>query len=92
MILSSAVRAYVCAEPLDMRKSIDGLAALVAPLLGGDAFSGQVFARRLDVPRLPLSEPPPPTNSERCSSTAFWTFRNDSPIRRVRNRSRRRFY
>jgi transposase len=43
MILSSAVRAYVCAEPIDMRKSIDGLAALVAPLLGGDAFSGQVF-------------------------------------------------
>jgi hypothetical protein len=30
MILSSAVRAYVCAEPIDMRKSIDGLAALVA--------------------------------------------------------------
>ena len=43
MILSSAVRAYVCAEPIDMRKSIDGLAALVAPLLGMDALSGQVF-------------------------------------------------
>ena len=26
-----------------MRKSIDGLAVLVAPLLGMDAFSGQVF-------------------------------------------------
>jgi transposase len=43
MILSSAVRAYVCAQPVDMRKSIDGLAALVRPLLGADAFSGQVF-------------------------------------------------
>ena len=31
MILSSAVKAYICAEPIDMRKSIDGLAALVAP-------------------------------------------------------------
>jgi len=26
-----------------MRKSIDGLAALVAPLMGGDPFSGHVF-------------------------------------------------
>lgn len=43
MILSSAVRAYVCAEPIDMRKSIDGLACLVEPLLGMNAFSGQVF-------------------------------------------------
>jgi transposase len=43
MILSSAVRAYVCAEPIDMRKSIDGLAALVEPLLGMNALSGQVF-------------------------------------------------
>jgi transposase len=43
MILSSALRAYVCAEPIDMRKSIDGLSMLVAPLLGMDALSGQVF-------------------------------------------------
>ena len=43
MILSSAVRAYVCAEPIDMRRSIDGLACLVEPLLGMDPFSGQVF-------------------------------------------------
>lgn len=43
MILSSAIRAYVCAEPIDMRKSIDGLAALVQPMLGCDPFSGQVF-------------------------------------------------
>jgi transposase len=43
MILSSAVQAFICAEPVDMRKSIDGLAALVGPLLGHNAFSGQVF-------------------------------------------------
>jgi len=43
MILSAGLRAFVCAEPIDMRKSIDGLAALVAPLLGRDVFSGGVF-------------------------------------------------
>jgi hypothetical protein len=29
MILSSSVRAYVSAEPVDMRKQIDGLAQMV---------------------------------------------------------------
>ena len=43
MIFAGAVKAYVCAEPVDMRKSIDGLAQLVAPLLKGDAFSGSLF-------------------------------------------------
>ena len=43
MILGGGVRAYVCAEPVDMRKSIDGLSQLVEPLLAGDAFSGSVF-------------------------------------------------
>lgn len=43
MILAGAVKAYVCAEPVDMRKSIDGLSQLVAPLLKGDAFSGSLF-------------------------------------------------
>jgi transposase len=43
MMLGGSVKAYVCAEPVDMRKSIDGLAQLVAPLLRGDAFSGSVF-------------------------------------------------
>jgi len=43
MILSSAVRAYVCAEPIDMRKSIDGLSMLVEPLLGMNALSSQIF-------------------------------------------------
>lgn len=43
MILGGGVRAYVCAEPVDMRKSIDGLSQLVTPLLSADAFSGSVF-------------------------------------------------
>jgi len=43
MMLGGSAKAYVCAEPVDMRKSIDGLAQLVAPLLRGDAFSGGVF-------------------------------------------------
>ncbi len=43
MILSSAIRAWICVEPIDMRKSIDGIAALVGPMLGQDPFSGQVF-------------------------------------------------
>lgn len=43
MILGGAAKAYVCAEPVDMRKSIDGLAQLVGPLLEGDAFSGSLF-------------------------------------------------
>ncbi len=43
MILGGGGKAYVCAEPVDMRKSIDGLSQLVEPLLSGDAFSGSVF-------------------------------------------------
>jgi transposase len=43
MMLGGSAKAYVCAEPVDMRKSIDGLGQLVAPLLRGDAFSGSVF-------------------------------------------------
>jgi transposase len=43
VILGGGVKAYVCTEPVDMRKSIDGLSHLVGPLLSGDAFSGSVF-------------------------------------------------
>ena len=43
MILGGGVRAYVCAEPVDMRKSIDGLSQLVEPVFRADPFSGQVF-------------------------------------------------
>jgi transposase len=43
MILGSGVKAYVCAAPIDMRRSIDGLAQLVAPVFGGDPFNGAVY-------------------------------------------------
>jgi transposase len=43
MILGPGVKAYVCREPIDMRKSIDGLAQLVGPLLKQDALCGSLF-------------------------------------------------
>ena len=43
MILGAGVEAYVCAEPVDMRKAIDGLAQLVEPMFRADPFGGQVF-------------------------------------------------
>jgi transposase len=43
MILSSAVRAYVCIEPTDMRKSIDGLVQLIEPVFKADPFCGHMF-------------------------------------------------
>jgi transposase len=43
MMLGAGVKAWVCAQPVDMRKSIDGLAQLVGPLLGQDAVCGSLF-------------------------------------------------
>jgi transposase len=55
VILSSAIRAYVCTEPVDMRKSIDGLSQIVAQAMGMNPLSGQVFVfigRRRDRAKL----------------------------------------
>lgn len=55
MILSSAIRAYVCSEAVDMRKSIDGLSQIVAAAMGMNPLSGQVFVfigRRRDRAKL----------------------------------------
>jgi transposase len=41
--LSAAVRVYVAIEPADMRKSFDGLAALVSGSLALDPLSGHLF-------------------------------------------------
>ena len=41
--LSAAVRVYLAAEPADMRKSFDGLAALAAGHLALDPLSGHLF-------------------------------------------------
>lgn len=43
MLNGAGVRAYVCAEAVDMRKSIDGLSALVEPVFAADPFCGHWF-------------------------------------------------
>lgn len=53
--LPPTVRIYACTTPCDMRKQIDGLAALVEHQLGHDARSGHLFLafnRRGDMVRL----------------------------------------
>nr|WP_297358075.1 IS66 family insertion sequence element accessory protein TnpB [uncultured Caldimonas sp.] len=55
MILSSAIRAYVYTEAVDMRKSIDALSQLVSLSMGMNPLSGQVFVfigRRRDKAKL----------------------------------------
>jgi transposase len=50
--ISSIVRAYVCTQPVDMRKSFDGLSAAVSALLCEDPLSGHLFVfinRRRDI-------------------------------------------
>jgi transposase len=49
--LPASVRVYLCLTPCDMRKSFDGLAALVREYLELDAFAGHLFvftSRRRD--------------------------------------------
>jgi transposase len=41
--LSAAVRVFLCTRPTDMRKSFDGLQALVREYLGQDPLSGHLF-------------------------------------------------
>jgi hypothetical protein len=43
MMLSTAVKVYIAADPIDMRKSIDSLSMLVRPMFDQDALSGHVF-------------------------------------------------
>lgn len=46
LTLSPEVRIFVAAEPADMRRSIDGLAALVKEGFGEDPLSGHLFVFR----------------------------------------------
>ena len=43
MLLPSSVRIYLAREPADMRKSIDGLSALVQQSMKVDIYSGHLF-------------------------------------------------
>ena len=44
--LPELVRIYMCAQPTDMRKGFDSLAALVQDWLGHDPWSGHLFVFR----------------------------------------------
>jgi transposase len=44
--LSASIRIFLCAEPADLRKSFDGLSALVRQALGDDPLSGHWFVFR----------------------------------------------
>ncbi len=41
--VSAKVRIFVCTEPTDMRKSFNGLSAIVTHTLGSDPLSGHLF-------------------------------------------------
>ncbi len=43
LTLPPAVRVYIASEPIDMRKSIDGLSAIVRNQWRDDEFSGHLF-------------------------------------------------
>lgn len=43
MLAGAGLKAYVCAQSTDMRKSIDGLAALVISVFRADPMCGQLF-------------------------------------------------
>ena len=43
MLITTNVRAFICREPVDMRKSIDGLSYLVEPMLKQNPASGNLF-------------------------------------------------
>jgi transposase len=43
LTLPAAVRIYVAAEPVDLRRGFDGLAAAARSVIGADPLSGHVF-------------------------------------------------
>jgi transposase len=43
VLIAADVRAYICREPVDMRKSIDTRSHLVEPLLEEKPASGNLF-------------------------------------------------
>lgn len=43
LTLPPSVRVFLCLAPADMRRSLDGLAAMTREVLGADPFSGHLF-------------------------------------------------
>lgn len=43
LTLPAAVRIYLAAEPVDLRRGFDGLAAAVRAIIGADPLSGHLF-------------------------------------------------
>ena len=43
MLITTNVRAFICRDPVDMRKSIDGLSYLIEPMLKQNPASGNLF-------------------------------------------------
>jgi transposase len=43
LMMPASVRIYVAAEPVDLRRGFDGLAAATRSLIGADPLSGHVF-------------------------------------------------
>ena len=46
LTLRPSIRIYVCLRPADMRKSMDGLSAMVASEMGEDPLSGHLYIFR----------------------------------------------
>ncbi len=46
LMVPPSVRVFLATAPCDMRRSFDGLAAMVQEQLGEDPFSGQLFLFR----------------------------------------------
>jgi transposase len=45
-VIPASVRIFVCTEPLDLRRSFDGLALATRQVLGEDPHSGALFCFR----------------------------------------------
>lgn len=59
LTLPPSVRIFVCLAPADMRRSLDGLAAMRREVLGEDSLSGHPFAffnRRRDRVKILLGD------------------------------------
>ncbi len=46
LTITPSIRIYICLRPADMRKSLDGLSAIVAGELGEEPLSGHLFLFR----------------------------------------------